>query len=139
VIQITIYADEVLFRLDQLPRRIRSALREKYGEIFERVNEELFRGVPGQYLDPNFIETGVTEQGSLLIGWIESSDKSGVYSIFPSKANFLRFVAKSGDLVFTKRVLRHPYLKGAPIVERYLRESKPWILDMLEDAVVEAL
>jgi hypothetical protein len=139
VIEITVYADEVLFRLDQIPRRIRLALHEKFEQIFATLRAELFSKVPGKYLDPGFIQSGVEDQGSLVIGFVEAQAKPGVYSIFPSKARLLKFVTKEGQLVFARQVTRHPYLKGAPMVERLLRESKPWILAELDAAVVEAL
>jgi hypothetical protein len=138
MINITVYADEVTVALDQLPRKIRENLKAKFEGIFTDVRQELAQTIPGKYIDPRFIQSGVEQIGSLQIGFIEAEDKPGFYVILPTKAKALRFIAKSGDLVMTKRVL-HPYLKGAPVVAQYLETKKPWILDQLEDAVIEAL
>jgi hypothetical protein len=138
MINITVYADEVLFGLDQLPRKIRESLGAKFQTIFADVRQELSQTVPGKYIDQRYIQSGVEQIGSLQIGFIEAEDKPGFYVILPTKARALRFIAKSGDLVMTKRVL-HPYLKGAPIVAQYLETKKPWIFDQLESAVIEAL
>jgi hypothetical protein len=138
MINITVYADEVLFGLDQLPKKIHENLGAKFQTIFADVQQELSQTTPGKYIDPRFIQSGIEQIGSLQIGFIEAEDKPGFYVILPTKARALRFIAKSGDLVMTKRVL-HPYLKGAPIVAQYLETKKPWILDQLKDAVIEAL
>ena len=139
MIEIRVQADEVLFRLDQLPRRVREELAAKFQTIFARVESEIAANVPGKYIDPSYIQSGVDRLGSTMIGFVEIGDKPGVYAIYPTKANVLRFMSKSGDLVRTRRVLNHPYLKGAPVAERYLIESKPWVLEELNDAVIEAV
>lgn len=138
MIEITVYSDEVLFRLDQLPKKIRENLRLKFEVIFDEIKSDIFQGIPGKFLDPKYIESGITEIGSTVIGFMETTDKPGFYSIVPTKAKALRFVSKSGDLVHTRHV-NHPFLKGAPIVARYLLAAKPWILQGLEDAARDAL
>lgn len=138
-INITAYADELLLRLDNLPKAIQSELREKFKYIFSRVEEELFSKTPGQYLDKAYIRSGITDIGSSVIGFIEADDKPGVYSILPSKGKLLRFVSASGDKVYARAVLRHPYLRATPLVARLMEESKPWVIEALEDAVEEAL
>lgn len=137
-INVTVHADEVLFRLDQIPVKLRAALREKFDQIFSEVREQVFSKTPGQYLDPEYIKTGVEVLGSTLIGFIEVGAKPGTYSIIPNKARALRFLAKDGMVVRTKFV-NHPFLKGAPIVEKRLRELKPWIEDQLTSATYESL
>lgn len=136
-IKITIRADEIQFRLDQIPKKLRAALHEKFVRIFETVSQELYRDAPGKFIDPRFIKTGVEDIGSLTIGFIEAENKPGVYSIFPSKGKVLRFISKSGEIVYTPRVLNHPYLKSAPVVARYLETKKPWIVEQLKSAAHE--
>lgn len=138
-IEVTVYPDEVVFNLDQIPRKLRQALDVKYREIFAELSDGFLASTPGKYLDPQTIQTGVENIGNTVIGFIEIKDKPGVYSIFPSKARVLSFLAKSGDHVLTSRVLNHPYPKGTPMVRRYLAEKKPWILEQLRDAIVEAI
>lgn len=137
--KITVRGDEVLLRLDHLPKKIREQVAGKFESIFLRMAGEMTARPPGKFLDKSYIQTGVERLGSQVIGFIEVEDKPGVYSIYPSKAPILKFVAKSGDLVRTRRVLNHPYLKGAPVVERYLLEQKPWVLEEIEDAIAEAI
>lgn len=138
-VKISVSGDEVLFRLDQLPKRIREEVGAKFQSIFLRMAGEITESPPGKYIDPMYIQSGVEQIGSQMIGFIEVQDKPGVYAIYPSKAKILRFVARSGDIVRTRRVLEHPFLKGVPIVERYLRENKPWVLEEIQDAVTEAI
>jgi hypothetical protein len=139
MIEIRVYADEVTFGLEQIPKRIRENLKSKFEGIFSTVKAEVFSGRPGKYLDPKFIQSGIEQIGSLQIGFIEAEDKPGTYVIVPTKRRLLEFIGtKDGALVRTKLV-NHPYLKGAPVVARYLEEKKPWILDQLESAVIEAL
>lgn len=139
MITVTVYADEVIVRLDQFPRRLREAIRSKLETtIFPKIRQDIFVGKPGQFLDPKTVKTSVEDIGSVggtVVGVFEAEDKPGVYTILPTKANFLRFIAKSGDLVVTKAVYRHPFPKTTPVVERVLAESKPWVIEQLEDAV----
>jgi hypothetical protein len=138
MITVKVYADEVIFRLDQIPRKLREALRGKFEVIFSEFRQQTFSKTPGRFLDPEFIKTGVEDIGQTVVGFIEAEDKSGTYPIYPVKANLLRFLAKDGNLVYTKYVA-HPFLKGAPIIERTILESKPRIEEQLRDAVIEAL
>ena len=138
MISVQIYADEVVLNLQQLPRRIRAALRAKFEQIFTEFRTEVFSKVPGKFLDQSYIKTGVTDIGSTVVGFIEGEDKPGTYIITPKTKAFLQFTTKDYGFVKTKLV-NHPYLKSAPMVERAILESKPWILDQLENAVIEAL
>lgn len=139
MIQITVYNSELLLKLEELPRRVRSALRAKMATIIESLYQDIFKTNPGKFFDKNLIEHGTEELGSSVVGFIEGSDKPGVYSIFPTKARTLRFIGKSGDVVYTKQVLNHPYLKSSPHIAAMLEAKKPWIFDQLEDAMIEAL
>jgi hypothetical protein len=135
-----ISGEEALVRLDTLPKRFRGLLEKKLQSFLEtKVKGGLLVGHPGRYLDPKYVGVDVTTIGSLLIGTLEGEDKPGVYSIFPTKARLLRFESKSGDIVFTKRVLLHPFPKAAPMIERYFRDNKPWLLEQVEDLVFEAV
>lgn len=136
-LEIKVQGDEVLLRLDNLPRNIRAALRRKFHQIFDDLDTEILKGVPGKYIDPKNLKSGVEELGSLIIGFVEGEDKPGVYSIYPHKGNLLRFLSKSGELVFAPRVLAHPFPKAVPIIERYLQDHKPWIVEQIESAIEE--
>ena len=128
--------EELTFRLDQIPRKLREILKTKFENIFMELTTQFFEGVPGKFLDPKQIETGVSEQGSLLIGYLQYTDKDGVYSILPKKSPFLYNIDTK---FFAYEVHAHPFPKGVPMIERLLRESKPWIEEQLHDALYEAL
>jgi len=138
-INVQIVGEEVLLRLDQLPKAIRQSVTRKFEAITARIESEMLAATPGRYIGKERVRSGVETLGGTLIGYVEVDDKPGEYSIFPSKQPILKFIAKSGDLVRTRRVLHHPFLKGAPVVARYLLENKPWIVDQIENAVIEAL
>lgn len=128
--------DEVVFRLDQIPRRLREVLRTKFENIFSELTTQFFEGVPGKFLDPKQTQSGVTEIGSTIIGYIEYKDKEGVYGISPKNYPFL-YNRETG--FFAHQVFAHPYPKGASMIEHVLNESKPWVLEKLEDAFYEVL
>ncbi len=138
-IDVQILGEEAILRLDSLPRRLREALTKKMLEAMGTVKSELLYDTPGRYLDPKYIKSEVTQSGDLLVGTVEAEDKPGVYSIYPTKANVLRFISKDGDVVFARRVLYHPFLKAGPIVERYFRDHKPWLIEQIEDAVFDVV
>lgn|SRR5215471_8060773 len=138
IITVTVSADEVIAVLNSKRRRLRDAVDSKMQDIIDMTTDMLFQGKPGMYLDKSTITHGVTRSGNTTIGFVESTDKGGGYHIYPVNAKSLRFIAKSGDLVFTKHVFR-PYLKGSKFIEEHLIELKPWIEDQLEDAVIDAL
>lgn len=140
ILRVETHSDEITASLSKKTRKLRDVLDTKMQEVVDQVVDKLLTGLPGKYLDPSTIHHGVTGVGSMtIVGFIESDDKGGVYAIFPVKARVLRFIAKSGDLVFTKQVLNHPYLKSSKFTERKLTELKPWIEDQLYDAIIEAL
>lgn len=138
-VNVQVNADELILRLDGFPLRLRAALHQKFEKIFDEVRTDFLKKTPGKYLDPRHIQFGIADQGSLVIGFIETEDKPGFYAIFPSKGRVLRFISKSGQVVFTRSVMRHPFLKGTRLIEEHLRAMKPWVIDQMEDALIEAL
>jgi hypothetical protein len=139
-IDVKVRNEEIFVRLETLPKRLREFLTAKLEAFLDGpARERLQSEVPGKYVDPRYIQAEVATVGSLLVGSLEVGDKPGVYTIVPTKANILRFIAKSGDVVFTKRVLLHPFPKGAPIAERYFRDHKPWLLEQTEDLIFDAV
>lgn len=135
-----IVGTEALVRLDTLPKRHQQLVERKLLAFLEGTAKgQILAGIPGRFVDPKYISAEVSVLGNLLIGSIEGNDKPGVYSIYPTKANLLRFISKSGDIVFTKRVLRHPFMKTSPVLERYFRDYKPWLVEQVEDLVFEAV
>lgn len=134
-IKVNVYNDEITATLTKKREKLRQALEAKMGEVVEDVKYTFFSGLPGKYIDPKTVESGVTGIGSqLIIGFVESHDKTGGYDIFPAKAKYLRFIAKSGDLVFSKHVFRQ-YLSTGKFFEPHLRELKPWIELQLAEAI----
>lgn len=127
--------DEVVFRLDQLPKRLRAVLRTKFENIFSELTSQFFE-YEGRFLDRKQVQTGITEIGSTLIGYIEYTDKVGFYAIYPVNKPLLINLKQQ---FFAKEVHLHPYPKGSPTIERILLASKPWIEDQLENTYIEAL
>jgi hypothetical protein len=136
-IDVKVLNEEVLLRLDTLPRRLRDQLRRKLGDVMEDAREDMLGKKPGKFLDPTYVQAEVQDTGGLLIGSINAEDKPGYFSY--SKSNVMRFVAKSGDIVFTYKINEHPFPKGGPVVERYFREKKPWLIDQIEDTVFDVV
>lgn len=134
-----VFADEVTVRLDQFPSHLQKILRRKFEAIFDTLTEDILSTVPGKYLDPSLVQTGVTQQGSMSIGFFEVQGKPGFYAIYPTKANLLKFISKLGDVVFTPRVLYHPYPQPGPTIEKALRQRRDWIEEKLGEAVSESL
>jgi hypothetical protein len=125
--------DELILRLDLLPQNLRAILRSKFENIFAELTTQFFEG-EGRFLDPNQVQTGITEQGSMLIGYIEYGEKEGFYSIYPVNKPMLYNLKQQ---FFAREVHFHPYPKGAPVIEQVLRDSKPWVLEELESAARE--
>jgi len=140
LLTVNVVDTEALVQLRKLPRKIQTALMSKLDTMMSDVREGMFHGLPGKYLDPQTIQSGVVKQGALtIIGFIESTDKTGHYFIEPTKTKLLKFLGeRDGTLVYTKHVW-HPYLKGSPYLARRMAELKPWIEDQLENALIEAL
>lgn len=134
-ISVRVQGDEVIAVLNSKKRQLRDAITKKMETLISESLDQLREGKPGKYIDPSTLQHGVEGIGSqTIIGFIESTDKGGFYPITPNKANALRFIAKSGDLVFTKHV-SHPYLKSSRFVEQHLLQLKPWLEEQLVDAV----
>lgn len=140
-IDVNVRGEEAILRLDSLPRRLREQLAQKMGSVLGTARTDMLQGLPGKYLDPKYINVEVSATKDLLIGTLNAEQKPGFYvpPIVPVKADVLRFIAKSGDIVFTKRVARHPFLSGAPAIERYFAENKPWLIEQIEDAVFDVV
>jgi hypothetical protein len=99
----------------------------------EAAHDKFLEGLPGKFIDPTTLHWGVTGLGSqTVIGYLEASDKGGGYDIYPTKAKALRFIAKSGDLVYTRHVFR-PFLSTKKFADQHLFELKPWIESQLRD------
>jgi hypothetical protein len=140
VVDVRVYADEVILNLERLPQKIREAMEIKMARVIDDLRNQTFSKKPGSFIDPSTVETGVDVQGRYtVIGYIQTKDKQGYYSILPTKARVLRFWTTGGEKVFARQVYRHPYLKGERLVAETLMRLKPWIVEELEDAVVEAL
>lgn len=139
-IDVTVRGTEAILRLDTLPKRLRKALLDKMYGAMAMARDDLLSGrPPGKYLDPQYVDAIVEQRGDVLVGTLRVADKPGIYSIFPSKASVLRFIAKSGDIVFTQKVLRHPFPKGEVAIERYFLEKKPWLIEQIEDTVFDTV
>jgi hypothetical protein len=133
-----VYSEEILTTLNNLPHKIQVAVKLKMENVLDILKDDLFSKKPGMFLDKSTVTTDVEDFYGSIIGSMAGRDKQGSYLITPTKQRALQFVAKSGDLVTTKLV-RHPFLKTVPQIERVLLESKPWIIDQIEDTVIEAL
>ena len=134
--------DEILLKMEQVPQRIRNALKVKLNQEVEILRQKFAESLPGKYVDPERVISGVDEvTPSLIAGYIEVGEKGGKYTILPTKANLLRFLGKDGSLVFTKMVL-HPYISAgvvAPHLESLISRELPEIESNLEDVVIEEL
>jgi hypothetical protein len=128
--------DEVVLRLDQFPKHLRDVLRSKFENIFSELTRQFFEDTPGRYLDPAQVQTGITDIGSTLVGYIEYTDKVGFYAIYPVNKPMLINLKQQ---FFAREVHRHPFPKGAPMIERLLAEAKPWIKDQLSDLDIRDL
>ena len=151
--------DEVLVRLDGFPRRLRDVLDLKFRELVDELRLKVMENLSGKVLNTKSgallgaVRSGVEQLGSQLIGFVEIDPANttvkeyalvheyggkGSYEIVPVSKRMLRFIGKSGDVVFASYVL-HP-----PAAERsYLRsafiEMQPLITSGLEDALFDAI
>lgn len=139
-IDVSVEGEEAILKLGSLPKRLRKALVDKMYGAMSTAKDQMLEGVPGKYLDKDYIDAFVEQQGDVLIGTLRAEDKPGFYKIPPGdKRTFMRFIAKSGDLVRTTKVWEHPYPKGGPAIERYFLEHKPWLIEQIEDAVFDVV
>jgi antitoxin (DNA-binding transcriptional repressor) of toxin-antitoxin stability system len=142
-INVTVHG-EVVARLDAVPAKLRAALDAKFRSEFEEIYHQaigVFSG--GKYSTSSEVEHGVDSIGSTLIGFMEPiTTKAQVqefggqsyYEIFPTKARVLRFIGRSGEVVFRPRVF-HPPVRG----KHYIAETIAAALPHLRTVLVEAL
>jgi hypothetical protein len=139
-IDVNVVGEEAILHLESLPRRLRDYLTQRMEAFFEGpATDRLLSELPGKYLDPRYIHSEVATVGSLLIGTLTADQKPGFYPISPVRARVLKFVSRTGEIVFTRRVTRHPFLNASPVIERYFRENKPWLIEGVEDFVFDAI
>lgn len=139
-IDVKVRNEEIFVGLETLPKRLREFLAAKLEAFLDGPARERLQGeVPGKYVDPRYIQAEVATVGSLLVGSLEVGDKPGVYAIPKEGKRLMRFVSKSGEVVFTRKVENHPFPKGVPIAERYFRDHKPWLLEQTEDLIFDAV
>lgn len=126
---------ELVARLDQVPARLRAAVKEKLqGAIEAAYTKAVLQFSAGKYESTNEVERGVEEQGSLAIGYIEPvtvkakvQEYGGTnwYEIVPNKSRFLVFLgSKDGAKVFTKHVW-HPPVPAKHYIEQALIAERP--------------
>lgn len=143
MIRVTIH-NELLVRLDEVPVHLREVIQSKFsvlmGELYRKAIRQLSNG---KYEATDEVEYGVEHQGQLMIGYFEpktvkaqvqESGGTRWYEIIPTKANVLRFLGKSGEIVYTKRVF-HPPAAG----KHYLRDTIARELSYLSEELREAL
>jgi hypothetical protein len=131
--------EEVLVQLKGLPQKVREAVKSKMETILATVREDIFQTLPGKYIDPKTIVSGVTDVGSTIVGFIEATDKPGLYYIFPNYAKYLIFIGARDGKKVAARMVRHPYPRGTPLVISKMAELKPWIEDQLEDTIIDVM
>ena len=133
---------ELIANLENLPARMRLAVFEKMTQEVRIIKEKLLAGMPGKYFDPAFLHDGTDQlTKNMVVGFIEPEQKEGTYTIYPTKANFLRFFAKDGNLVFAK-IVHHPFPKVEIVghhLQLMLEGEVERIQSDFEDAVIEAL
>lgn len=135
LISVNVTGEEILAVIDKKQKRLVTLLESKMHQVVEETTELFLKELPGKYVDPKTIHFGVDRlTPTSIVGYIEATDKTGGYPIVPEKARALRFIAKSGDLVFTQFVFR-PYLKGSKFVESHVLTLKPWIEEQLKGAL----
>lgn len=134
MIDIRVYSDEVTLLLDKVPREVARVMTAKMQGIFDILKPGSMQGIPGKFLDPRQMQSGITTQGSLVIGFLEYTDKDGVYPIAPKNYRFLWSKQRN---FFAHFVFAHPYPRGAAWVEQYLEQQKPWIEGELVQAFEE--
>lgn len=138
-IDVRVQADEVIAVLSRKSQKLRTVLEDKMRDVMRLAESEFLEYGVGKYIDPSTVEWGIQGIGSqMVIGYLEARDKAGGYPIWAVNAKVLRFIAKSGDIVFTKRVFR-PYLKTSKFLEQYLIEMKPWLEEQLREAIEDAI
>lgn len=124
MISVKVFPEELTFLLENIPREIATALTAKMESLIEELRLGAFTGIPGKYLAKEQMDSGVSTQGSLVIGYLEYTDKEGVYPILPVNGKVLYSKERN---FFAHAVFRHPYPRGANWIETYLEMKKPWV------------
>ena len=132
-INVTVH-NELLARLDAVPKKLRAALESKFREGIDDIYHKSISILSGgKYSSTEEVQYGVEVQGNLLIGYIEPiTIKTQVqefggktyYEILPTKAKVLRFIGRSGELVFAKRVF-HPPVRGKHYISETIANELP--------------
>lgn len=139
LLELSVFDQQVILSLRKLPRRVQATLVQSLTDILNVLKSDILFHPPGRYLDPDSIQVSVNRfpGGKYIVGHMDAEQRRGLYDIWATNASALRFVRK-GELVYTRHV-RHPYPNPVPLIEQILEETKPWLLDKLEDDMIEAL
>ena len=132
MISVRVYPEEVTLLLESLPKEAALVLRAKMGDLIDQLRSEAFSGGKGRFLASENMESGVSIQGSLVIGYVAYTDKDGVYPIAPKHYAFLWSKERN---FFARYVYAHPYPKGSNWIESVLMNRKPWIEAELTSAM----
>ncbi len=133
-IDVRVYSEEVTARIDQLPSRLKRAIRAKMQYIFDTLEADVLNTKIGKFTDPKQIKTGIEDQGGALIGFFDYEQDPGVYPISPKNYAFLWSKERH---FFARHVFAHPYPNLAPTIEKYLAEKRGWITEQLKLSVKE--
>ena len=135
MIQITVHG-ELLTRLDQIPSKLRGAVRARFSSLMDELYKKAIAQLSGgKYETTNEVSHGVENQGSLMIGYIEpltiktqvqEFGGKGYYEIVPTKAKALVFLGRDGKKVFTKFV-NHPPVPGKHYILNTITENLPYV------------
>lgn len=121
--------NEILARLDQVPKRLRKAVTEKFNVLMTELAEKAIAQFPKSVGADEFTYGVDQVGGSLLSGYVETltakagaieSGGKGYYEIVPSKATLLSFIG-----AFDGKRIAVPYVFHPPMV------GKQYILQMM--------
>lgn len=142
-ISVTVHG-EVYARLDGIPKKLRGAFEEKFRAGVEEIYHKSIRRLSkDKYSSTPEVSFGVDAQGSALIGFIEPlTEKTQVqefggrsyYEILPLKGKALRFIGRTGDVVYAKRVF-HPPARGKHYIRDTIGDELPHLRAALEEAL----
>lgn len=159
-VNVRIIDREVLVRLDRLPARIHAAVQLKFSELVGLLREKVAENLGGKVLQ---IKSGallrslgppvVENIGLTLIGTVDIIPENenvkeyalaheyggkGSYEIVPMNKSLLRFIGKSGDVVFAPYVY-HPAAAERSYLRSALADMQPIFTSGIEDAVFDGL
>lgn len=158
-LQVRIIDQELIVNLNKVPAAIQSQLEAKLKTLMQELKAKVVENLSGKVLNSKSgalagsLLDGVSHLGSSLIGFVEVNPEDpkvrayaevheyggkGYYEIVPVHKTVLRFVSKTGQIVFA------PYVYHPPAAERsYLRsalaEMAPEIEAQLQEALADAL